>query len=250
MFASSTLFAEQREVRVTVPPPPWRRSPRERAPKRALSQELIVRTALKILAAEGIDAVTMRRVAQELETGPASLYAHVTNKDELDELMLDAVLADVPVPEPDPERWAEQVKELLRHQIHAMTAYPGIARIAWNIPVPVNPSSLHQAEAVLAFLRAGGLSLKQATYAADALTLYARARAYEGSSWTWSEYDASDVSERGKQMQAYMRSLPVEMFPNLLRAGEFFNAETAAERLDFALDVFLAGLQVVASGKG
>ena len=57
-----------------------------------------MKTALEVLAKEGLDAVTMRRVAQELETGPASLYAHVSNKDELAELMLDAVLADVPLP--------------------------------------------------------------------------------------------------------------------------------------------------------
>src|SRR5207248_2298569 len=115
------------EVRVTVPPPPWRRTARKRAPKQVLSQDLIVRTALKILGKEGIDAVTMRRVAQELETGPASLYAHVTNKEELDELMLDAVLAGMPRPEPDPKRWTEQVKDLVRHQVQAMMAYPGIA---------------------------------------------------------------------------------------------------------------------------
>ncbi|HKN52646.1 MAG TPA: TetR/AcrR family transcriptional regulator [Amycolatopsis sp.] len=232
---------------MTVPPPPWRRTARKRAPKQVLSQDLIVRTALKILGKEGIDAVTMRRVAQELETGPASLYAHVTNKEELDELMLDAVLAGMPRPEPDPKRWTEQVKDLVRHQVQAMMAYPGIARVAWNIPVPVNPSTLHQGESMLALLRAGGLDLKQATFAGDALWLYAKAYAYEGSSWTWGDYDAEKVSERGKQMQEYMRSLPPEMFPNMLRIGEFFGAETAAERFDFALDIFLAGIRTLAS---
>jgi AcrR family transcriptional regulator len=232
---------------LTVPPPPWRRAPRRRAAKPALSQELVVKTALEILAKEGFDAVTMRRVAQELETGPASLYAHVSNKDELAELMLDAVLGDLPLPEPDPARWDEQVKDLVGAQIRAMVAHPGIARVAWNIAVPVNPSSLHQGEAMLALLRAGGLDLKQATFAGDALSLYAKAYAYEASGWTWGEIDADDVSERGRQMQAYMLSLPADAFPNMLRTGEFFSEETAAERLDFALDVFLAGLKVVAA---
>jgi AcrR family transcriptional regulator len=234
---------------VTVPPPPWRSTPRRRAAKPALSQELVVKTALKILAAEGIDAVTMRRVAQELQTGPASLYAHVANKDELDELMLDAVLSELPLPEPDPENWVEQVKEMLRRQVRAMTAYPGIARVAWNIPVPVTPGALHQGEAMLALLRAGGLDLKRATFAGDALALYAKAYAYEGSAWTHGEYDMEEMSERGRQMAAYMRSLPAEVFPNMLGIGEFFNAETAAERFEFALDMFLGGLQAIASRK-
>nr|WP_086860670.1 TetR/AcrR family transcriptional regulator [Amycolatopsis lexingtonensis] len=202
---------------------------------------------MEVLAKEGFDAVTMRRVAQELETGPASLYAHVANKDELAELMLDAVLADVPLPEPDPARWDEQVKDLVRAQIRVMVAHPGIARVAWDIAVPVTPSSLRQGEAMLALLRAGGLELKQATFAGDALSLYAKAYAYEASGWTWGEIDAAEVTARGEQMVAYMRSLPPESFPNMLRIGEFFSAETAAERLEFALDTYLAGLKVLAA---
>ncbi len=206
-----------------------------------------MKTALAVLAKEGFDAVTMRRIAQELETGPASLYAHVSNKDELAELMLDAVLADVPLPDPDPDRWGEQVKDLVRAQIRVMVAHPGIARVAWDIAVPVTPSSLRQGEAMLALLRAGGLDLKQATFAGDALSLYAKAYAYEASGWTWGDIDAAEVTARGEQMVAYMRSLPPESFPNMLRIGEFFSAETAAERLDFALDTYLAGLEVLAA---
>ncbi|WP_410569440.1 TetR/AcrR family transcriptional regulator [Amycolatopsis sp. cmx-4-61] len=230
---------------MTVPPPPWRSAPRRRAAKPALSQASIVRAALIVLDDEGFDAVTMRRIAQELETGPASLYAHVSNKDELAELMLDAVLADIQVPEPDPARWDEQVKDLVRDQIRVMAAHRGIARIAWDIPVPVTPNSLKLGEATLALLRAGGLSLKQATFAGDALALYAKAYAYEASGWTWGEIDQAEVGERGKQMVAYMRSLPAESFPNLLHVGEFFSAETAEERLEFALETYLAGLKVL-----
>jgi AcrR family transcriptional regulator len=206
-----------------------------------------VKTALEVLAKEGLDAVTMRRVAQELETGPASLYAHVANKDELAELMLDAVLAEAPIPDPDPARWDEQVKELIRGQIRVMVAHPGIARVAWDIAVPVTPSSLRQGEAMLALLRAGGLTLKQATFAGDALGLYAKAYAYEASGWTWGDIDEAETARRGEQMVAYMRSLPPESFPNMLHIGEFFSAETATERLEFALDVYLAGLKVVAA---
>ncbi len=206
-----------------------------------------MKTGLEILAKEGFEAVTMRRVAQELDTGPASLYAHVSNKDELAELMLDAVLADVPLPEPDPDRWDEQVKDLVRAQIRVMVAHPGIARVAWDIAVPVTPSSLQQGEAMLALLRAGDLGLKQATFAGDALSLYAKAYAYEASGWTWGDIDQAETAKRGEQMVAYMRSLPAESFPNMLRIGEFFSAETATERLEFALDTYLAGLKVLAA---
>jgi len=228
--------------RTEVPNPPWHREPRRRSAKPQLSQELIVTTAMDILAAEGIDAVSMRRVAQALETGPASLYAHVSNKDELDELMFDRVLAGVPLPEPDPGHWVEQIKQVLRGQVAAMSTYPGIAKVAWRTMVPVGPNILRHGEGVLALLRAGGLSLKQAAFAGDALSLYTKAYAYEGSVWTSGEIDIAEVSKRGELMVEYMGSLPAEVFPNMLRLGNLFSAETADERFEFALDMFLGGL--------
>ena len=80
------------------PRPPWQRSNQRKPARAPLTQDLIVDTALAVLAEEGIEAVTMRRVAQGLDTGPASLYAHVSNKEELHELMADRVLGEVPLP--------------------------------------------------------------------------------------------------------------------------------------------------------
>jgi AcrR family transcriptional regulator len=232
---------------VVAPKPPWHREPRRRATKPQLSQGLIVETALKILAAEGLEAVNMRRVAQELETGAASLYAHVANKNELGELMYDRVLGEAPVPEADPERWAEQLAELLRGEVRAMVAYPGIARVAWQTMIPVGPNALHHAEGLLAILRAGGLSLRQAAFAGDALALYTKANAYEASMWTFGEVDETEVAQRSQQMKAYMSSLPETSFPNMLQLLDFFNAENAQERFDLALEMFIAGLTHLAA---
>ena len=55
-------------------------------------------TALDVLRAEGMDAVSMRRVAADLGTGPASLYAHVAGKDELLDLLYDEVIGTIPLP--------------------------------------------------------------------------------------------------------------------------------------------------------
>ena len=90
------------------PEPPWWTPRKAPTPRRALSREAIVATALDVLRAEGMDAVSMRRVAAELGTGPASLYAHVTGKDELLDLLYDQVVGAIPLPEPDPARWQEQ----------------------------------------------------------------------------------------------------------------------------------------------
>ncbi|MFD8499525.1 TetR/AcrR family transcriptional regulator [Amycolatopsis sp. NPDC059657] len=223
---------------MAVPNSPWHREPPRRASKPQLSRDLIVKTALEILAAEGIDAVSMRRVAQALETGPASLYAHVSNKDELDELMFDRILGDAPIPAPDPSRWAEQVKELLRAQLAAMLSHPGIAKVAWNTMVPIGPNALRHGEAMIALLRAGGLPLRQAVFAGDALSTYTKAFAYEGSVWMSGDVDQQELAQRSE----YLNSLPANEFPNLLQMNGLFSGETAQERFEYALDMFLAGI--------
>lgn len=220
---------------------PWRTPPVKPVAKPRLSQELIVRTGLDVLLREGLDAVSMRRVAQALGTGPASLYAHVATKDELLELMLDQVLEEVPLPAPDPERWQDQIRDLLRDQVDAMLAHPGIAKVAWQVMIPVGPNALRHAEALLSLLRAGGLSLTRAAYAADALALYTKAFAYEGS--TWRAVDQTEIAARGRQMGEYLNSLPPDAFANMLATGHLFTAETAAERFEFGLDMLLGGLR-------
>src|SRR4029453_2320794 len=88
------------------------RSRRDRPAKAALSRDAIVDAALAIVRKEGIDALSMRRVAQALDTGPASLYVYVANRDELWELLFDAALATGETEPTDPERWREQAHEV------------------------------------------------------------------------------------------------------------------------------------------
>src|ERR1700712_4148964 len=110
---------------MSTPPKPHGR--RARPAKAALSRELIVGTALELLKAEGYEATSMRRVAQALDTGPASLYVYVANREELLELMLDRAIATVPLPAPDPARWRDQLKALLTAMSKMMSEdYPGI----------------------------------------------------------------------------------------------------------------------------
>ncbi|MGB8380782.1 MAG: helix-turn-helix domain-containing protein, partial [Dermatophilaceae bacterium] len=80
---------------------------RQGARKEPLSAARIVRAALDLVAAEGFEALTMRRVAAALDTGPASLYAHVVNKADLDELLIGYLCSQIDLPEPDPDTWRE-----------------------------------------------------------------------------------------------------------------------------------------------
>src|SRR5919199_1789321 len=77
--------------------------------KKPITVEAIIGTAFGIVESEGYEALTMRRVATALQTGPSSLYAHVVNKEDLDELLIGRLCAQIDLPEPDPARWRQQI---------------------------------------------------------------------------------------------------------------------------------------------
>ena len=219
----------------------WPRSRPVAQQRRALSQDLIVDTALELLGKGSLDTVSMRRVAQELGTGPASLYAHVSNKEELHELMLDRLLGRLPRPAPDPDKWTEQIVEMARAQLKMLTSYPGIARVGLETVVPTGPNALAYGEAMLAVLRAGGLPDRVAVMSFDTLSLWCAAFAFELGAARAGDADPAEIAARSKEIGAYMAARPAQ-FPNLLGVGPVLSDATPEERFEFGLDVFLAGL--------
>src|SRR3954467_6884622 len=102
----------------------------QRPAKEPLSRDQIVQAALRIVKVEGVDGVSMRRIAAEFDTGPSSLYAHVTSKDELLQLMFEEVCGLVEVPPFDASRWQEQVREIARNGHRALADHYDLARTA------------------------------------------------------------------------------------------------------------------------
>src|ERR671935_1583630 len=141
-----------------LPPPPWQRVPQRAAARRRdpITREAIVAAALKVLDRDGLGAFSMRRVADELGTGAASLYWHVGSKDGLLDLLLDEVIGEQHIPDPEPERWQEQLKEVARTMRATILRHRDVVRISIG-RVPMGPNALRYSERVLAILRAGGV---------------------------------------------------------------------------------------------
>src|SRR3954447_2834936 len=104
-------------------------SRRERPAKPALSRRWIVDTAVRIMRAEGLRKVTMRRLAQELDTGPASLYVYVRNTAELHAAVLDELLGTVG-PAPTEGSWRERLERVLTAYTAMLFEHPSLARSA------------------------------------------------------------------------------------------------------------------------
>ena len=233
------------EIPGGAPVPPWERIRKTKAQARTpLSQEAIVEAALHILETEGYDGLSMRRVAAELNTGAASLYAHVANKDELLKLVIDRVFGSVEIPEADPEQWVEQLREMMRGTRRILQAHPGIARAMLG-QVPFGPSGLRIVEGFMAILRAGELPDQAAAWAGDVVSLYVVASVFE-EDIRYSQHGESSMEEIeawADQMKTYIKSLPVATFPNLVAlADPLFETGGPDGRFEFGLDLMLRGL--------
>jgi AcrR family transcriptional regulator len=230
----------------SVPNPlPHRRRthPRQRHGRIALSRDAILDAATTVLDAEGLDAVTMRRVAEVLGTGPASLYAHVQHKDDLVDAVLDRVIGEVDTSDPpDPERWAEQLKQFLRDGRATFARHQDIAR-ASMANIPHGDNALPVVEYMLALLAAGGVPDQVAAWSADVLSLYLTATAVEESMETWSDGAAGEVDPHHHvEMERFMRSLDPARFPHIVAlAGPLTTGDRDA-RFEFGLDMLMRGI--------
>ncbi|MDQ2653963.1 MAG: TetR/AcrR family transcriptional regulator, partial [Chloroflexota bacterium] len=133
-----------------------------------MSQRVIVEAALRLVDSEGLDAVTMRRVAQELDTGPASLYVYVSNRRHLLDLLLDQVMAEITVPTEG--TWQERLIGLLQNSVATLGRRRGLALVALGM-IPTGQNAMAVQEHVLGLLREGGLEDAAIAWAVDLLAL-------------------------------------------------------------------------------
>jgi AcrR family transcriptional regulator len=247
-----SLFVSTDDV---LPPPPWSagrgRAPRAKAP---ITRDAIVAAAIPILDAEGLAAVSMRRVADALGTGPASLYQHVANKDELLELIFDAVAGEIALPDVDAEDWQGALKQVVREIRRTLSSHGELAYVTLG-RVPTGPNALAITERMLAIMRAGGVADQVAAYAVDVLALFVGATSYEESIRA-RELGPDPTGEKVRahvaEIRAYFKALPPGRFPVLSSMADTLTAydvEQEDERFEFALDVLVGGLAAVAAAR-
>jgi AcrR family transcriptional regulator len=227
-----------------VPPPPWQRTP-ERVPRRTadpLTTEAIVAAAVGVLDAEGLDGLTMRRVAEELGVSAASLYWHVGSKDGLLDHILELVIGEIEVPEAEPERWQEQLKEVAIGMRATILRHRDVVRISIG-RIPMGPNSLRFSERVLAILRSGGVPDDLAVH--GQLLLFSVVNGFtmdETGQMGEPPPDQPPVEEMARMVRDYMASLPAESFPNLKAVADHFTVTDQDRRFELLIDFYVDGL--------
>ncbi|WP_164512588.1 TetR/AcrR family transcriptional regulator [Nocardioides baekrokdamisoli] len=224
---------------------PWKSGGPSGPGRTKLSVDVIVDVAMRQLRARGYDAVTMRSIATELGTGPASLYAHVANRNELDSLVNARIssMAYVPDPDPDPGRWDEQIAEVARELLRLYREHPGTARCTMG-NMPASIEALDPVEKIFAILRAGGVPDQDAAWFGDQFSLYVASFAMEEDIWkSRARADNLSEAEAWDHIPPVFANLSATRFPVLTSlAGALTNGD-ADERFNFGVDLMIQGLK-------
>ncbi len=211
-------------------------SRRERPAKPALTRAGIVDAALTILAEEGLDKVTMRRIAAALDTGAASLYVYVRNTEDLHAQVLDALLGEVKPP-PEDGSWRVRLADLLTSYMSVLFQHPALARMSMSTH-PSGANYLGLLDSVLGLLREGGIPDADAAWGVDLLLSFATVTAVEHGHEDPLQADGDDFSALAQQLSA----VDAGAFPHIARLGNDLLSGTGEQRFGWGLDVLITGI--------
>jgi AcrR family transcriptional regulator len=205
-----------------------------------LSRERVLRAAVDFADADGIESLSMRRLAKELGVEAMSLYHHVANKSDLLDAIVDLVVAEIWIPSPGHE-WRSAMRR------RAVSAREMFTRHPWALGLVESSRSpgldrLRYVESVLACLRSAGFSTALAGHAFSTLDSYIYGFVLQERSLT---FDAPDgMVATGEDI---LRDLPADGFPALRETIMEFTRTGAGFADDFAfgLELILDGLERV-----
>ena len=202
--------------------------------KEPLSRERIVAKALELLEKEGLDGMSLRKVAVALETGPASLYPYVGDLEGLQALVLDRALAAVDVSGGRRRGWRERLGAVLVSYATVLIESPGLAQLALPAPA-IGPHMMRLLDTILGLLAEGGLERPTAAWTVDLLLLYATAIAVEQSR------GHEPLATDGAIAHA-LDDVSATAYPHVHAARTHLLHGEGPERFAWAIDVMVSGV--------
>jgi AcrR family transcriptional regulator len=209
---------------------------RQRVP---LTRDRILRAAIRIADEEGLDALTMRRLGQELGVQAMSLYNHVANKDDLYQGIVDLALSEIEVPSPELD-WKAALRQSAISAHQAFVRHPWACNLHMATP-SVNDERMLWMEGVLRTLREAGFSPNMTHHAYHALdshitgfTLWLVNMPFD------SREELLDMAEQ------FIPRIPADRFPYVIEhANEHLEDPDPDEpsEFEFGLDLILEGLE-------
>jgi len=207
-------------------------SAERRAP---LSRERVLRAAIRLADDSGIDALTMRRLGQELGVEAMSLYNHVANKDDLLDGIVDLVLGDIDVP-PTGTDWKQAMRQRAISAHEVLLAHPWAA-VQIMSRYNIGPGMTRYLDATFGRLREGGFSVESALDAWNALDSHLYGFTLQELNLPFEAEDASRVSAD------VLGKLSAGQFPHVVEVITQIMQTGRREEFTFGLDLILDGLE-------
>jgi AcrR family transcriptional regulator len=208
------------------------------APRTRLTRERILGAAIAGADKGGLEALTMRTLAEMLGVAPMALYRHVANRNDLIDAMVDAIFLEVGVPSGGGD-WKTSMRKRAVAVRDALTRHPWAIGLMEARRTP-GPANLRHHDAVLGRLRAAGFDVPMAAHAYSLLDSYIYGFALTKINLPFEPATAGDVAE------AMLEPFPVNEYPNLV---EFLGEHVLkpgydyGEEFEYGLELILDGLE-------
>jgi TetR/AcrR family transcriptional regulator, tetracycline repressor protein len=209
-----------------------------------LNQDILVGTAMALADAEGLGAVTLRRLAQHHGVTPMAMYRHFRDKEDILDALAERVLADVVLPEPDHGPWDEQLHGVITALLDALRPHPNIAGLVHTRMLSCEPG-LAMAERTLDLLEQAGFPVEAAADSASQIlhSLVALVIAEPGRA-PGADAEARDDATRATK--AALSALSPRRYPHVVAAADALAACSSLERYyERGVDLVVSGVRGV-----
>jgi TetR/AcrR family transcriptional regulator, tetracycline repressor protein len=222
---------------------------RHDAPYRnALTPRAVVEGALSLADSEGLEALTIRRLAKELGVTPMALYWHFRSKGELLDGMAARIFEEVDLSVDASATWQEQLRALLGSMLGVLRAHPSTA-ILLSTRTASSEGSLRATEVALDILGRGGFSPTEATQIARH-ALGTVTNLVSGEPGVVAREESKELLDARRHARLFLESLPPERYPRLVEAATPLSEGVEPDAyFAFGLDLLLAGIEAMAARK-
>ncbi|GIF03707.1 TetR/AcrR family transcriptional regulator [Actinoplanes siamensis] len=217
------------------------------SPAERLSKATVAERALRLADEEGLDAITIRRLAKELGVTPMALYWHFKNKEELLLGVVDHVLSDVRADRSAGDPWQKQLRAILETVIGVMRAHPCLPDLMHSADKMQTPSFIRATNDTLALLADAGFGLDEAYWIATYL-LNGAIGAVAGQPGCPPGVPPEQAAEWRRQKRVQLECLPADKFPMMVEFATTYQQAPDVERyFAFSVDLLMSGVETMAS---
>lgn len=224
---------------------PWAPPPdRGPAGREALTREQIVDSAIRLLDEEGLGALSMRRLGQELGAGATSLYWHIRSKDELLDLVLDRVIGEVVAEVPVRARdWRTTAADTARTFRRVLLRHRHVTPIMGARPT-LGPNSLRGMDTLVTVLRSAGFAPREAFLSANTIVNWAAGfTVFECRSPLGPLSTPEQQAQYLEDFNAFLAALSPDEYPMMVEMAQHSAAITADAQFDYGLERLLDGIE-------